>query len=88
MRRSLGPIIGSSGPSVWLGPLCYSVLGAVASRVPWAVQLLIAVVRVVASYFWSVREVSNATQPQEAIVAANAAVLRARARAQPHGRTE
>ena len=63
-------------------------LGAVASQVPWAAQLLIAVVRVVASYFWSVREVGNAPQPQEAIVAANTAVLRARACAQRHGRTE
>jgi hypothetical protein len=64
------------------------VLGAITSRVPGAAQLLMAVVWAVASYFWSVREAGNASKPQVAIVAANAAVLRVRARAQRHGRTE
>ena len=57
----VGSIIGSLVPSAWLGPLCYSMPGAVASREPWAAQLMVTVVRVEASYFWSVREVGDAS---------------------------
>ena len=83
-----GPIIGSSGPAAWLGPLCYSVLGAIASRLLWASQLLCSVVWGVASYVWGGWGIGETTSSQEAVVASNAAVLKARARAQRHGRAE